>query len=176
MNDDERTTRRDVRSEEPSLSPEANRILTDELRKAVGSDTVEVPADRPRRSREAAGGRSGPTVLLATHRLAVGITFFAALVVGGIVALATGSWWLLLVPIALHAVGTLAVAALALELTTKTEHASPEATARLEQEGVADPDALLTDLVDELAPEDSEARRQQRAVTPDSDDSEPVGP
>jgi membrane protein implicated in regulation of membrane protease activity len=39
-------------------------------------------------------------------RLLVLMTLATALVVGGVVALATGSWWALLVPVALHAVAT----------------------------------------------------------------------
>ncbi|HEY4279659.1 MAG TPA: hypothetical protein VGM91_15650 [Conexibacter sp.] len=35
--------RRPVRSEDPTLSPEANRLLTEELREVVGSDEVELP-------------------------------------------------------------------------------------------------------------------------------------
>ena len=36
MADDTRTTSREVRVDDPELSPEANRVLTDELRDAVG--------------------------------------------------------------------------------------------------------------------------------------------
>jgi membrane protein implicated in regulation of membrane protease activity len=39
-------------------------------------------------------------------RLLVLMTLATALVVGGVAALATGSWWALLIPVALHAVAT----------------------------------------------------------------------
>jgi hypothetical protein len=41
---------RDVRADNPNLSPEANRLLTDELREAVGADRVEVPGDGAERA------------------------------------------------------------------------------------------------------------------------------
>jgi len=49
-----RTVTRDVRSADPSLSPEANRLLTEELRRAVGR------ADpRPTSMNPAAEARAG---------------------------------------------------------------------------------------------------------------------
>lgn len=39
---------REVRAEDPELSPDTNERLTSELRDVVGTDRVEVPADRPR--------------------------------------------------------------------------------------------------------------------------------
>jgi hypothetical protein len=63
----------------------------------------------------------------------------------------TGQYWAVVVACALHAVGTLVVAAGAIALTTRTEHVSPAVAARLEEEGVGDPDALLSDLVEEFA-------------------------
>lgn len=41
----------------------------------------------------------------------------------------------------------------AIQLTTQIEHASPQTTARLEEEGVADPDRVLSDLVEEYTGE-----------------------
>ncbi len=38
------TERRFVRSEDPELTPEANRLLTEDLREVVGRDEVEGPA------------------------------------------------------------------------------------------------------------------------------------
>jgi hypothetical protein len=45
------------------------------------------------------------------------------------------------------------VASGATQLTTQIEHASPQTTARLEEEGVADPDRVLSDLVEEYTGE-----------------------
>jgi hypothetical protein len=59
----------------------------------------------------------------------------------------------LVVAVGVHAVGTMVVAAGAIQLTTQIEHASPQTTARLEEEGVADPDRVLSDLVEEYTGE-----------------------
>lgn len=143
--------RRRVRSDDPSLSPEANQLLTEELQKAVGAEEVVVPEDVPDRAREPAATRSPVTAMLTANRPILIVTFLAALVVGGIVALTTGQYWTVVLAAALHAAGTLAVAAGSIALTTKTEHVDPTVAARLEEEGVADPDALLSDLVEDFA-------------------------
>lgn len=189
---DERTQRREVRVEDPSLSDEANRILTEELRAVVGRDAVELPVARERVERARHGRRSGALVAVSANRLALGMTFLAALVVGAILSLATGSWWFLLLPLAAHAVATIAVVLGALQLTTETEHLSPGAAARLEDEGVPDPDALFSDLVEEFSPrgrregeqepppaheDPAQAAAEQRgATTPSQEGSRPVGP
>lgn len=185
------TERREVRADDPSLSPEANRILTEELRAAVGRDAVELPAERRHAERERHGRHSGVAVVLAGNRLLIAMTFLAALVVGAVVSLATGSWWFLPLALGVHALGTIAVVTVALGMTTQTEHMSPTAAARLEDEGVEDPDALLTDLVEAYAPEDRKGDEQQTpahedpaqataeqrsSVTPSQHGSRPVGP
>lgn len=156
--DEQRTERRRVEARDPSLSPAANRILTDELRQVTGGGEVEVPADRPRAGGERHGGRPGLLVGMAQNRIALGLTFAVAVVVGAILSLATGSWWILPIPIAVHALGTFVVFGLLMQMTTETEHLSPTAAARLEDEGVADPDAVFGELVEEFAPEGKDAR------------------
>ncbi|HEU4703739.1 MAG TPA: hypothetical protein VFS37_14760 [Conexibacter sp.] len=188
---DERLERREVRAQDPSLSPEANRVLTEELRAAVGRDAVEVPSARGHAERARHGGRAGVAVALSQNRLALAMTLFAALVVGAIVSLATGSWWFLVLALAVHALGTIAVVAIAIAMTTQTEHLSPSAAAALEDEGVEDPDALLSDLVEEYAPADrrgdeqatsphddpaQSTAEQRSSVTPSQEGSKPVGP
>lgn len=183
--------RREVRSQDPSLSPEANRILTEELRAAVGRDEVVVPRGRRHAEQEQHGGRGGMAVALSQNRLALALTFLAALVVGAVVSLATGSWWFLLLALGVHALGTIAIVGIVLGMTTETEHVSPTAAARLEDEGVADPDAVLSELVEEYAPGDrrgdeqatsphddpAQATAEQRSsVTPSQHPSRPVGP
>jgi hypothetical protein len=145
------TELRTVHSEDPSLSPEANRLLTEELRQAVGRDTVEVPVGTPRRTTERHGRRSPVVATLATHRQLIVVTLLAALVIGAIVAFVTGAWWAVVVALGLHALGTMLTATAAVQLTTEVEHVAPETAARLEEEGVVDPDRLLTDLVEDFA-------------------------
>jgi hypothetical protein len=149
----EATERRAVRVDDPSLSPEANRILTEELRAVVGHDVVDVPRSRPHVERARHGGRPRAGVVFSPNRLAIQMTFLAALVIGAIVSLTTGSWWFLLLALGVHALGTLAMVALVLAMTAQTEHLSPGAAARLADEGVEDPDRVFTALVAEYAPE-----------------------
>jgi hypothetical protein len=144
---------REVRVADPSLSPEANRILTEELRAAIGRGEVKVPRSRRHLEREPHGGRPGFGVAFSQNRLVIAMTFLIAVVIGAVLSLETGSWWLLPLALVVHALGTLAMVALVLSMTAQTEHLSPGAAARLEDEGVEDPDGLLSDLVAEFAPE-----------------------
>lgn len=122
------TEEREVRSDHQDLSPEANRLLTEELREAIGSDTVQVPAGTPRRGTDRPQAGSPLAATLASNRPLLIITLVAAVAVGAAVSLATGNWWAVVAMVAVHAVGTLVVATAALQLTTQTEHASPEVT------------------------------------------------
>jgi hypothetical protein len=149
---------RPVRSDDPSLSPETNRLLTEELRAIVGADEVEVDTSVPHREREAHARHGTWTATLDDNRLIVGVTFAMALVVGAILAFATGAWWLIFVALAVHAAGTLLVTALTLGATTEVEHPDPTLAARLEEEGVADPDRLLTDLAAEYTQDTADQR------------------
>ena len=149
--DTQDTERRAVRSEDPSLSPRANELLTRELQAAVGDDEVVVPKDLPHRETEAHGTHSRFAATLSSNRTLVIVTFVTAFVLGAIIALVTEQYWAVVVACAAHAIGTLVVTAGAISLTTQTEHMDPTVAARLEEEGVANPDALLTDLVEEYA-------------------------
>ncbi len=151
MDADRELERRIVQSADPALSAEANRLLTAEMRRIVGRDEVEVPVGTPHRERGRHAGHSLYSATLVGNRLVIIVTFLTAVVVGAIVSLATRSWWALIVALAVHAVGTLLVGAGAIQLTTEVEHASPQVAARLEAEGVRDPDKLLTELVQEYA-------------------------
>lgn len=68
-------------------------------------------------------------------------------------ALLTHSWWALVAACAVHATGTLLAAGGAFELMMRGEHVSPEVAAQLEEEGVADPDRVLTELVRDVRDE-----------------------
>ena len=158
-NRSQQTERRPVRSEDPSLSPRANELLSDELQKIVGAQEVVVPKDVPHRSEERHAKHSPFVAALVANRAILIVTFLAALVVGGVVALVTGQYWAVVVAAALHAVGTLAVTVGAIALTTETEHVEPTVAARLEEEGVSDPDRVLSELVEDFA-----GARQARGV------------
>ncbi len=66
-------------------------------------------------------------------------------------AVATGSVVFLIGLVLLLFVGTGAVVKMTLDMTAQTEHADPRTAAELEEEGVDDPDAVLTDLVEGMA-------------------------
>jgi hypothetical protein len=149
--DHAQTERRFVRSEDPSLTPEANRMLTEELREVVGKDEVRVPVGTPRRAGDRHGDHSTLVATLVSNRPIILVTLLMAVVVGGIVSLTTGWYVAVLLAVGLHALGTMLVAAGAVQLTTQVEHVAPETAARLEAEGVGDPDRVLGQLVEDFA-------------------------
>lgn len=167
-------------------------MMIGELREVVGDDAVDADAGRSSAVRQRRGGRSGLAVTFAANRLAVSIGLLSALVISGVLVLTTGSWWLLALLIVVLLLAMTAVVLVALQMTTETEHLSPTAVARLEEEGVADPDAAFSDLVEDHAPGDEAggsgretpvdeqparaAAEQRSAVTPSHDRSKPVGP
>jgi hypothetical protein len=151
--DQQQTERRFVRSDDPNLSAEANAALTEELQQAIGAEHVSMPADTPDPATAERSGDSAATATVASMRPLFIVTLLAALTVGAVIALSTGSWWALVVAVGVHALGTMVVASGAIQLTTQIEHASPQTTARLEEEGVADPDRVLSDLVEEYTGE-----------------------
>jgi hypothetical protein len=143
------TERRFVRSDDPNLSAEANAALTEELQRAIGAEQVSMPAEAPDPATVERAGHATSAATVASMRPLFIVTLLAALTVGAVIALSTGSWWALVLALGVHAVGTMVVASGAIQLTTQIEHASPQTTARLEEEGVADPDRVLSDLVEE---------------------------
>jgi hypothetical protein len=150
-NTSQQRKRRPVRSEDPSLSDSANELLTHELRAAIGAAEVVVSEDAPNRREDRHATRSRLGTTLSANRLILIVTFVAAVVVGGVVALVTEQYWAVVLAAALHAMGTLVVAGGAIELTTNIEHVSPAVAARLEEEGVADPDRVLSELIVDFA-------------------------
>jgi membrane protein implicated in regulation of membrane protease activity len=64
------------------------------------------------------------------------MTFATALVLGGIIALATGSWWALVIPVVLHLVGTTIVVGGVFKRLDQGDKPDPVTEARLEEERV----------------------------------------
>jgi hypothetical protein len=151
--DRQQTERRFVRSDDPNLSAEANAALTEELQQAVGAEYVSMPGDAPDPATAERSDDSAAKATVFSLRPLFIVTLLAALTVGAVISLSTGSWWALVVATGVHALGTMVVASGAIQLTTQIEHASPQTTARLEEEGVADPDRVLSDLVEEYTGE-----------------------
>jgi len=177
----------------PHHDPETDRLLADELREAVGDEAAERAMEHVDEVR-AAPSRETVTDALLRNGPLLALSFAAFVVIGVIVSLATGSWWALVAALVVHAAGTLIVATTALRLTTETEHVSPELAARLEAQGVHDPDRVFTELAAGAAApgdvlrdgrNDGDARpdqdaaaaasQQRTAWTPASDATEPAG-
>ena len=169
----ERDIQREVVSADPTLSPRANELLTGELREALGTDRVEVPADTPVEERLPHAGRPdfGARGAVASTAPALVLVGGVLLVTGVIASLATGSLWALVGAAGVHAFITVLVIAWALNHVTLVEHMDPGTAARLEQEGVADPDRLLTNLVGELSGRDGEQRTE---VTPGAEPADTI--
>jgi hypothetical protein len=165
MSAERRFVERDVRVDDPELSPEANEVLTRELQEAVGEDRVTVPAERADELGRL-GQRTRPTfaAVLGANRVLIAITFAVLVIVGAIVGLASGSWWAVVAAAAVHALGTLAIISMTLRLSTEVEHMAPDASARLEEEGVPDPDRALSDLVEQFS-EERQARGAAEVVS-----------
>jgi hypothetical protein len=154
--DGRRFVRREVRAEDPNLSRTANQLLTDELRDAIGTDEVSLPEDRARDAgRISTRTHRSLVTQLLVNRMLVGITFAMLVVVGVIASLATDSWWALVAAVGVHAIGTFLVLSFTLQISSEVEHVSPTTAARLEDEGVGDPDRALSDLIEQYGPSDA---------------------
>ncbi len=72
---------------------------------------------------------------MGSPRLFIVISAATVLVVGGVVSLATGSWWFLIVALAAHAVGTLMVMAYTMsKVADDKDKPDPVTEARIEEE------------------------------------------
>jgi hypothetical protein len=120
--------------------------MRNELDDAVGyhvdRETADRALDGPPRSRFAQ--------IISDNELLLGITLAGMVVVGIILSLALNSWLFLVVAIAVHAIGTVAVTALAIWLATSGDKPDPRTVARLEQEGVRNPEQVLNDAVQDV--------------------------
>lgn len=151
-----KTNTRRVESHDPSLSPEANQLLTDELQAVIGTDTVQVPASRP----DPAGDRHATHTPFVANvigvRLALILTALVLLITAGlIIANRAGSAIILIIVFVFVFVFVALAAAVGVivsmtnRMTAQREHVSPEVAAALEEEGIGEPDRVLTDLVTE---------------------------
>jgi hypothetical protein len=137
--------------DDPNLSEEANRLVAEELEQATGE-----PIDRTRPAEhapasEAAGRPVAPFfATLAQSRVPVVMGLAGAVVFGVIVSLATGSWWLLALAFAVFLLATLVVALVVVRTTGMVERPRPQTIAKLEDEGVPDPERLVNERLAEL--------------------------
>src|SRR5829696_2176650 len=127
----------------------ARSLLLRELKEAVGEDAVrdaDVDVDRALASRP----RSLRAAFVSSRLLLLLIG--AALLTAGVIAsLATESWVWFGVAIFVHALLSMVVVASAFALTTQVEKPAPSTVTALEEQGVADPEGALNDLVEQVA-------------------------
>jgi hypothetical protein len=144
------TEHRIVISEDPGLSPRANALLTEQLREVIGSDRVDVPVGTTHHAAERHPKRPWFVGTLIQAQIGVAVMAFSLLVTGAILTLITGSVWALVGALVLHGIGTFIVFSATLRTMGENEHLSPELAARLGAEGVADPDRVFEDLLEEF--------------------------
>jgi len=148
----------------------ARELLIDELKQAVGEETVEradLDVDRAIDNRP-----HGLRAAFVSSRLLL-VVIGAALVTAGVIAsIATGSWVWFGVAIGVHALFSVAVIATALATTTQVEKPAPTTVGALTEAGVADPEGALNDLV-EQATGHEEGSRVERSITETADTRRP---
>ncbi len=151
------------------------RLETDRLASRADEEDPQVGRAASSSRTERGAEAQGWLAALGAARFVLGALVAAAAIVGGVVLLSAAKWWALavVVVVLLGAVG-LGVW-LTLRSTTEVEKPAPETVARLEEEGVADPERKANEHV-EAVEEDEHAGEQQGKVTPSSSASRPVGP
>jgi hypothetical protein len=155
---------REVRAEDPGLSPETNQRLTEELREVVGEDQVRVPLDRPHATRGEHPHQHGPAASLNVNRFQLIRTSAIVLTFAAVVALVTNDWWVLPLAAGVHALGTMLVTLTIVRVTTVSEHPSPTVAAALAEEGVRNPDEHFSRMVEEFR--DGPERGTSEVISP----------
>jgi hypothetical protein len=123
-------------------------LLVGELREAVGDDAVErTDLDLDRALERRTGGIGAA---MTSSRMLLLIAGAMLLLVGLIASLALDNWLLLVAAMVLHGAFAAVVIASAFMLTNAKEKPAPTVEAALQDEGVADPEAALDDLVKQV--------------------------
>lgn len=161
--------------------------MRDELEQALGEPVSEQEA------REALE-RPAPTLAhwLREQQLLIAIAGGTALVFGAIISLWLKSWVFTVLALGVHAVATVVIGYVVLRVTSEVEKPDPVTVARLQDEGVDDPESKLNRAIEahegteddrvrrefEVEAEDasSSPAKQQASITPSSEETELVGP
>ena len=178
-----------VEVNDPALSADANRRLTEAVRATLGTDRVQVPADRPYVSRG-----EKPRVAwyddMSIFKAAITGSIAVAIGVGLIILLTAAHWYLLVIAFAVLLVALASVTRTIIGLASMTEYPDPFLVALLGEQGMRDPEARFTALVAEFTPpvngehrtaavEDdplTAAAEQKQAITPAGGPSSAGGP
>jgi hypothetical protein len=145
--------------EQGRANPRVREALENELRETVGDEAVE----RADLDIDRAVGQRQPRVKAEANRSRLIIAVVAAVGIAVIVAIAAAlqSWWILIPLLTLHAIGTFVVVRTTFRASTSVEKPAPTTQAMLEDEGVADPEGALNDLVDQATGRDEESRARR---------------
>ncbi len=192
MADAGRLEERAVEVNDPKLSADANRRLTEAVREVIGADRVLVPADRPHVSQ---GERSKLPFFKDMSALKAASIGSLAVAIGvGLIILtrAGNQWWLLAIVIVLLTVTLASMTMTIMNLASTTEYPDPFLVALLNEQGMRDPEGRFTEMVHEFMPvttgddehrttavEDDPAQalaEQQESGTPAGGASTAVGP
>ena len=149
---------RTVRSEDPSLSEETNARLTGELRDAVGGDEVEVSKGTRHAERERHATGSPAKASIWNVGLLCGIVAIVLGIVAVIAALQSGRDWVVAVALVLEISGLILVLRGVLEMLSQREKPSAGLEARMEEEGVANPEGATSDMADSFRDRRPEAK------------------
>jgi hypothetical protein len=153
-------------------SERAKRALVEELREIVGDEEVDrtdLDVDRVL----AEQGRR-PAGELRRSRLLLAVAAGAGVAVAVAIALALQSWWVLIPLLVLHATITIIVVRTVFTASSSVEKPAPTTQAMLEEEGVADPEGALNDLVEQTA-DRAQGSRAKRTLTRRADPGDPDG-
>jgi hypothetical protein len=115
------------------------RELKDSFDGEIDDATAERALDGPSRSRFA--------TVFSENQLLIGITLATAVVFGVVLSVFLDSWVFLVVAVLVHGLGTLVTTALAVWMATSGDKPDPRTVARLEEQGVTDPEQALNDAV-----------------------------
>ena len=169
------------------MNRDAEKTMQYELEQALGEPVS-------RQEAHEALERPAPTLAhwLREQQLQIAIAGAAALVFGAIVSLWLKSWVFTVVALAVHAAATVVVGYVVLRITSEVEKPDPRTVARLQDEGVDDPESKLNRAIQahegaegdrvrrafevDAEDEQSEAAAQQVSITPSSEETELVGP
>ena len=165
----ERNPVRKVEMHDPQLSDNTNRLVTEEVREVIGADTVHIPSDRPHPAEGDRPLSSGPVLNLTNNRLLIRSGIATGVIVGVIVALTTGKWWLLPLAVIVLGAATASIVTMVLRMTATREHASPITVAALEADGVRSPDELFSAVVAEFTEDENEPASEDRSVPVEQD-------
>jgi hypothetical protein len=158
----QKTERRFVRIDDPTLSDETNEQLSGELRGVVGRDEVRAPAARRDSTRGRHGGSPPLLANIVGTRIGYQLTLAAAVVVAfAVLAFVTGSIVLVVVALVVLLAMVVVVIRSVVSFAGQMEHPSPELAARMEQEGVRDPDRLMEDMVQDFTAPGAKAEGQK---------------